>query len=1481
VVFAATLLTTCGTDTAIGPGIPAQSSVDLAGLLRAGGPIPIPIDTVLVELRRLTDSSVAFSQQVDVARFQQQGNDLILSIALALRTTPEQFYLYAEARGGGVVYYTVRSTVTAAAGQSTQSPSLIPTYVGPGSTADSVVLTLVPSSVAPGDSALATAVVFDNDAPVAGAPVGIVPADTVTVRRREVGVNSVWLVAPATGSGSTPVTATTPTGLIAFGQFDWAASAPVSYVTVLPLAQSLAPTQTLQYSAIPYDALDNILTGLPVSWTSSNLAAATVSPTGLVTAVAVGSSTITATIGGAAGTSLLTVATAGSGPGSVVAASATSQGVTVNQLVAALPAVLVSDSASQPLAGVAVTFAVTAGGGSITGGTATTNAAGLATLGSWRAGQTAGANTVTATVTGLPPVAFTATGAPTAVLSLAKISGDAQSDTAGRTLPLPLVAEARDSFNNVVPAAVVTWTTTDGSLTPLVDTTDALGLTQASWTLGFAVPNPTATATLGTHTAVFNAATIFLTPSILLTWQNTPPGVGVGLAAQVRIQLTQPAPVGGVTINLVSANSSLFTVAQATRFIAAGQTVDSVAVNGIAVGTANLDATGSGYTAGALSVTVEDRSISVPVTLSIAYGITSPALPIQLATNAPAGGVTLNVVSSNPAAVGVQAPTVTIPAGQKTANVTLIGVLPGTATVSVSGAGYITANTAVTTAASLVGIPASITIDASFGTTLTVQFTSSGSAIAAPAPGVLVSLIPADSGCVAAVSPKLIPTGLATITSAISYGGSTTLPCSTQLILSAPNVTPDTVPVTVNPTPGITLYPATVGSGLQESIYGYLGATNHGGVNVTLTSSDPALLLLAPNATTAGTASISVPVANGQNYFPYYVQALEGVTGRATITATVAGFSNGVISDSVAVPGMDLINVPGSTTTLTPGNNIYARVGVPQGTSYLNSVQNVRFGGTALTATFTTSDTAVADLVKSGGGGGALSQTAVIPVGLYYTPTDTTSGGVLLRPRGTGSATISASIPGFVQITSAAGSGIAVAQPPITLYATTVGSGLQGSIYGYLGATNHGGVNVTLTSSDPALLLLAPNATTAGTASISVPVANGQNYFPYYVQALEGVTGRATITATVAGFSNGVISDSVAVPGLDLIGVPGTTTTLSGSNAIYARVGVPQGTSYLNSVQNVRFGGTALTVTFTSTVPTVADLVKSGPVFGGTQIVTIPVGLYYTPTDTAAGGIRVRPVLAGQTIVSASIPGFTQVASAAGSTLNITQPGMTLAGTTLGSGLEVGTYGYLGAPNHGGVTVTVRSSNPLVLVAPNASTVGDSLVTLFVADGQTYFPFSVQALEGQTGQVVLTASAPGFTNGTATADVVTPAFDVIGLQPTPTAGAADVSLYARIGYAVAGNSYLAAVQNVRPGATPLTVTFGSSNAAAVPLVVGGVTAPSQTAAISPGSYYTPTGGQAGNVLFRPLTQGTATITTTIPGFTPVLNGTTSYVVTVQ
>jgi hypothetical protein len=61
---------------------------------------------------------------------------------------------------------------------------------------------------------------------------------------------------------------------------------------------------------------------------------------------------------------------------------------------------------------VAVTFAVTAGGGSVQNPTATTNAQGVANAGSWTLGSAAGANTVEARIGTLAPVVFSATGTP-------------------------------------------------------------------------------------------------------------------------------------------------------------------------------------------------------------------------------------------------------------------------------------------------------------------------------------------------------------------------------------------------------------------------------------------------------------------------------------------------------------------------------------------------------------------------------------------------------------------------------------------------------------------------------------------------------------------------------------------------------------------------------------------------------------------------------------------------------------------------------------------------------------------------------------------------------------------------------------------------------------------------------------------------------------------------------------------------------------
>ena len=104
-----------------------------------------------------------------------------------------------------------------------------------------------------------------------------------------------------------------------------------------------------------------------------------------------------------------------SGPGTSQATSIAPNSSTVTTAapgtqVTELPSVLVTDGSGRPMTGVAVTFAVTTGGGSVTGGSATTGSDGIATVGSWTLGAAPEGNTVTATTAGLPAVTFTACG---------------------------------------------------------------------------------------------------------------------------------------------------------------------------------------------------------------------------------------------------------------------------------------------------------------------------------------------------------------------------------------------------------------------------------------------------------------------------------------------------------------------------------------------------------------------------------------------------------------------------------------------------------------------------------------------------------------------------------------------------------------------------------------------------------------------------------------------------------------------------------------------------------------------------------------------------------------------------------------------------------------------------------------------------------------------------------------------------------------
>ncbi len=83
----------------------------------------------------------------------------------------------------------------------------------------------------------------------------------------------------------------------------------VASVTVSPASVTLAPGATRQFSVILRDAAGNrlSLSGRTVTWKSSNKLVATVSSTGLVKALVLGSAVITATVEGKSGTSKVTV----------------------------------------------------------------------------------------------------------------------------------------------------------------------------------------------------------------------------------------------------------------------------------------------------------------------------------------------------------------------------------------------------------------------------------------------------------------------------------------------------------------------------------------------------------------------------------------------------------------------------------------------------------------------------------------------------------------------------------------------------------------------------------------------------------------------------------------------------------------------------------------------------------------------------------------------------------------------------------------------------------------------------------------------------------------------------------------------------------------------------------------------------------------------------------------------------------------------
>lgn len=203
-------------------------------------------------------------------------------------------------------------------------------------------------------------------------------------------------------------------GILACGDGGTGPAVPSS-VVIDPVAVSLtAVGQTRQLAAVVTDQDGNTITSPPLTWSSSDTAVATVSASGLVTAVGGGSAEVTATAGAASAQAAVSVVQT---PTRLEKVAGDGQTAAPGQALPAPLTVQVTDAAGAPVAGATVVFSASPDSGTVLTGNATTGPDGRASTGFTVLAL--GAQQITATVANTALVtSFTATGASPFALEL-------------------------------------------------------------------------------------------------------------------------------------------------------------------------------------------------------------------------------------------------------------------------------------------------------------------------------------------------------------------------------------------------------------------------------------------------------------------------------------------------------------------------------------------------------------------------------------------------------------------------------------------------------------------------------------------------------------------------------------------------------------------------------------------------------------------------------------------------------------------------------------------------------------------------------------------------------------------------------------------------------------------------------------------------------------------------------------------------------
>jgi len=406
--------------------------------------VPVPVATVRVTLGSASiavgSTTTATAETLDATGSVLSGREVVWTSS---NTAVATVSATGEVRAVAIGTASITATSEGVSGSATITVSPVPVAT--------VRVTLTDSSLTVGETAVATAEVRSaGGAVLSGRVVTWSSSDSLVARVSAAGVVS------AIGAGLATITATSE-GIAGNALVTVAAPppAPVATITLSTPDSSLVQFDTVQVTAVLRDGNTNVLTGRTITWSGSNPAIVTVTSTGVVAAVAVGSATITATSEGVSETLALTIAPAlVSGISVTLAAPRLDVGNTTQATAELL------DARGNVLTGRLVTWS------SSDASVATVHEmTGVATA------VSAGTATITATSEGVSNGALlTVTAPPPSVVESVTLTVPDSSLVQHDTVQVNV--EIRDPSGTLITGRTVTWTSSD----TLVATVSASGL---------------------------------------------------------------------------------------------------------------------------------------------------------------------------------------------------------------------------------------------------------------------------------------------------------------------------------------------------------------------------------------------------------------------------------------------------------------------------------------------------------------------------------------------------------------------------------------------------------------------------------------------------------------------------------------------------------------------------------------------------------------------------------------------------------------------------------------------------------------------------------------------------------------------------------------------------------------------------------------------------------------------------------------------